>query len=180
MNGYIIFEGAVDQQATQRLNAAIDKLTKANVEKIEFFFSSLGGNIYEGFILASIMQNSRVPIAAHATNHIDSIANVIYLASKERTAESYAKFYLHGASTPQGVFDEKTLIDQLSAIRANNNRIAHFISENSGAPLKKIQSMMKTGVTISAQEALTLKVVQKIVHKEIPKDAAREEIIYIN
>ena len=71
--------------------------------KITIFFSSLGGNIYDGFLLATLIQNSKVSIAIHAVNHIDSIANVVYLAAKERTAESHAKFYLHGAST-QGEF----------------------------------------------------------------------------
>ena len=126
MEKYIIFEGIIDQQATQRLCQAINNAsTQLPVpNKINILFSSLGGNIYEGFLLASIIQNSKIPISIHATNHIDSIANVIFLSSKERTAESHAKFYLHGATT-QGNFDEKALKDQLSSIKTNNSRIAY-------------------------------------------------------
>ncbi len=147
--------------------------------KIIIFFSSLGGSIYEGFLLASIIQNSKIPILIHATNHIDSIANVIYLSAKERSAESHAKFYLHGAST-QGNFDEKALKEQLSSIRTNNSRIAYFVSENSKISFKKVQSMMESGTTISAQDALKYKIVNHILHKEIPTEAVREEIIYVN
>ena len=179
MEYYIIFEGVIDQAATQRLFAAINNAHTQNPEKINLFFSSLGGSIYEGFLLASIIQNSKIPIAIHATNHIDSIANVIFLSSKERTAESHAKFYLHGA-TIQGNFDEKGLRDQLSSIRTNNSRIAYYVSENTNIPLKKVQQMMRIGVTISAQDALKHKLVSKISHMEIPSGASREEIIYIN
>lgn len=181
MEKFIVFEGNVDQQATLQLVNAIQNLTnqQPQASKISLIFSSLGGNIYDGFLLASIIQNSQVPIAIHAVNHIDSIANVIYLAAKERTAESHAKFYLHGAST-QGNFDEKALKEQLSSIKTNNSRIAHFISEHSGLTLKKVSSMMESGTTISAQEALKRKIVQKIEHREIPVGAPRVEIVYVN
>lgn len=177
---YIIFEGLIDQQATLRLFQAIDKFSKSGSQKIILFFSSLGGNIYEGFLLSTTIQNSKVPIAIHATNHIDSIANVIFLSSKERTAESHAKFYLHGASTAQAAFDEKALRDQLSAIKINNSRIANFVATNSDIPLKKVQSMMRIGTTLSAQDARKYKMISEVIHKEIPSNATREEIIYIN
>ncbi len=181
MEKYIIFEGVIDQQATQRLFNAINNasLQLPLPSKIIILFSSLGGNIYEGFLLASIIQNSKIPISIHATNHIDSIANVIFLSSKEKTAESHAKFYLHGAAT-QGNFDEKALKDQLSSIKTNNSRIAYYISENSKLSLAKVRTMMSDGTTISAQEAKKFGIVNEILHKEIPNDAIREEIIYIN
>ena len=181
MNKYIIFEGTIDQQATLRLvNAINNASTQLPLpDKITIFFSSLGGSIYEGFLLASIIQNSKIPISIHATNHIDSIANVVYLSAKERTSESHAKFYLHGAAT-QGNFDEKALKEQLSSIKTNNSRIAYFVSENSKISFKKVQSMMESGTTISAQDALKHKIINQIIHKEIPIEAIREEIIYVN
>ena len=139
MEKYIIFEGSIDQQATLRLVNAIQNAInlQPQANKVTIIFSSLGGNIYDGFLLASFIQNAKVPIAIHAVNHVDSIANVVYLSAKERTAESHAKFYLHGAST-QGNFDEKALKEQLSSIKTNNSRIAHFVSENSGLSLWKV------------------------------------------
>lgn len=180
MDYYIIFSGIIDQTFSTRLFNAITNAPKLGVGRIIIFFSSLGGDIHEGFLLASAIQNSKVPIAIHANNHIDSIGNVIYLAAKERTAESYAKFYLHGAKTGAVAMDEKTLRDQLSAVRASNSRIAHFISENSGISLASVKGMMETGTTISAQEALKQKIVHNIIHVEVPQNALREEIIFVN
>ncbi len=176
---YIIFEGVVEQQASTRLAAAIEQLSQSGAEQIIILFSSLGGNIYEGFLLATIIQNSKVSIRIHATNHIDSIANVIFLAAKERTTESYAKFYLHGASV-QGSFDEKGLKEKLSEVKAQNSRIANFVAENSSVSLKKVQEMMEAGTTISAQDAKKKAFVQNIEHLEIPEGTERVEIVYVN
>ena len=177
---FIVFEGQIDQQATTRIFNAITQFTAQNFSKIIIFFSSLGGSIYEGFLLATIIQNSKIPIAIHATNHIDSIANVIFLSARERSAESHAKFYLHGASTGNGNFDEKGLREKLSEIKTHNGRIAYFISENTALPLKRVQAMMKAGTSISAQDALKYEIVMEVAHKEIPTNAVRTEIIYIN
>lgn len=174
---FIIFEGDINQQTSLQLANAIKG--KPDATKITILFSTLGGSIYEGFLLASLIQNSKLPIAIHATNHIDSIGNVIYLSAKERTSESYTKFYLHGASR-SGNFDEKSIKDALSDIKTNNSRIAYFVSENSKIPLKKVQQMMRVGTTISAQSALEHGIVQEIVHKEIPPSMDRQEIIVIN
>lgn len=179
MEAYIVFEGGIEQQSVLQFQQAIATFSSGQYEKIIIFFSSLGGNIYEGFLLASIIQNSKIPIQVHATNHIDSIANVIYMSGKERTSESYTKFYLHGASRV-GNFDERSMIDALSDIRTNNSRIAYFISENSNLTLKKVNKMMMTGTTISAQDALEYNIVHSIKHLEIPQTANRVEIIYIN
>jgi ATP-dependent protease ClpP protease subunit len=76
--------------------------------------------------------------------------------------------------------DEKALKEKLLETRTNNSRIASFVSENSYIPAKKVQTMMRSGTTLSAQEALKLKIVHQILHKEIPPDADRVEIIYVN
>lgn len=180
MDFYINFAGIIDQAFASRLVAAINGAEARGATRIVIFFSSLGGNIQEGFTIASVIQNSKIPVSIHANNNIDSIANVIYLSAKERTAESYAKFYLHGAASPAAAFDEKALIEQLSSIRTENARIAQFVSENSNLDFKRVQKMMRAGTTMTSQEALGCGVVQTITHKEIPAGALLEEIVFVN
>ena len=177
---YILYEGVINQESTLKLGNAIRVAINNNSSKLNILLSSLGGSIYDGFVLATLIQNARIPIAIHATNHIDSIANVIFLSAKYRTAESHAKFFLHGASISDNNLDEKKLLEQLSSIRNHNTRIAYFISENCSLPLKKVKSIMKAGTTISAQEALKCGIVQEIKHLAIPLFANREDIVYIN
>lgn len=178
MELYVNFDASINKEPVQKIIDILNRAVKGEdkIERIIIFFSSFGGNIHKGFLLASLIQNSKIPVSIHATNHIDSIANVVYLSAKERTAESYAKFYLHSASI-EGSFDESQLVEQLSSIRIGNNRIAQFISENSNLPLGEVRGMMKSARTLSAQEALKYEIVKEISHKIIPADAYREEII---
>ncbi len=181
MEKFILFQGGIDQQSTIALANAIHGASTQDprATKITILFSSQGGNIYHGFLLANIIQNSQIPIIVHAINHIDSIANIIYLSSKVRTAEPYAKFYMHGVSA-QGNFDEKNLQEQLASVKINNQRIAHYVSQNTDIPFKDVTNRMLKGWTLSSQEALELKIVQKIEHKEIPKGAIFQEINFVN
>ena len=179
MEYYIIFAGIIEQGFANRLLNAINNAHVAKANKIILLLSSLGGNIQEGFTLASVIQNSRIPVSIHATNNIDSIANVIYLSAKERTAESYAKFYMHGATTA-GTFDTKGLKEQMLSLKTENTRIAYFVSENCNLNLQKVQSMMEAGTTMTAQEALQHGIVQTINHIEVPQGASREDITIIN
>lgn len=181
MEYYIFFAGIIEQTFANRLVAAINNaISIPNISKITIIFSSLGGSIQEGFTIASIIQNSKIPICIHANNNIDSIANVIYLSAKERTAESYAKFYLHGATAPAMAFDEKGLKEQALALKTENARIAQFVSENSILNFNKVQTMMRAGTTITAQKALESGIVQQIIHREMPTGSLREEIVIVN
>ena len=181
MDFYIVFAGIIEQGFASRLVAAINTAcTNPSIKKITIIFSSLGGNIQEGFTIASVIQNSKIPICIHANNNIDSIANVIYLSAKERTAESYAKFYMHGAATPKAEYDEKGLKEQMLALKTENARIAQFVSENSGLNYKKVQNMMRAGTTFTAQQGLEHGIIQQIIHKEVPAGALKEEILAVN
>jgi len=180
MEFFIVFEGEIKQEPTLKLiNAILAAINEGIYEKINIFFSSLGGSIYEGFIIANVIQNSKIPIAMHAVNHIDSIANVVFLAAKERTAESHAKFFLHGASVNLASADEGTLLEHLSSVRTHNSRIAYFISENSTIPLQKVQDLMRKRTTLSAQQALKEGIVSQIAHKEMNSTDPRNEIVYV-
>ena len=183
MDFYIIFGGVIEQTFGNRLLNALNAATQRQARKIIILFSSLGGNTQEGFTLATVIRNCPTPIAIHATNNIDSIANVIYLSAKERTAESYAKFYVHGANTT-GTFDEKQLREQALAVKTETARIAYYISENCNLSLPRVQGMMAAGTSLTAQEALQHGIVQSITHIDVPKIALpgvmREDIVFIN
>jgi ATP-dependent protease ClpP protease subunit len=179
MEHYIRFEGSITPETTSRLVGSIERAREDGATKIVILFSSLGGSIYDGFLVASTIETSKVPIQIHATNHVDSIANVIYLSAQERTAETYAKFYLHGASTGVMSMDEPTLLDQLSSLRTNNHRIAHYIAEHSEMAFAKVRTLMSKGTTMNAQEALKYKITHKLVHIEINPESPMEEIVVV-
>jgi ATP-dependent protease ClpP protease subunit len=179
MEHFIRFEGSITAETTARLVASLAKAKEEGAEKITLLFSSLGGSIYDGFLVASTIETSKVPIHIHATNHVDSIANVIYLSAQERTAETYAKFYLHGASTGVMSMDERMLLDQLSSLRTNNHRIAHYIAEHTDIPLTKVRDLMRKGTTLSADVARKYKIAHKLYHLEVNPEDIVEEIVVV-
>src|SRR3989344_813427 len=179
MECYIVFEGEINPINAKKLAdliLGINNDNKDNIAKINIFLSSYGGATYYGFSLATIIQNSSVPIVIHATNHIDSIANVVFLAAKveNRTAESHAKFFVHGA-TQGGTYDLEGLIEAQSAIKTENHRIVTFISENSALPIDSVTSRMANRTSMPAAEAITVGYISESIHKTIPPGAKRYE-----
>lgn len=179
MEYYIIFEADIGREESMALVTALNNARRKGAKHITILFSSSGGAIYYGFALATIIRNFQVPIRIHAANDISSIANIIYLSAKERTAESYAKFFLHSASTT-GSFDIKGLKEQLSGLEVQNGRIAHYLSENSEMlSLEKATELMEARKSMSAGEALAYNIVQEVKQEQIPPGALREDVIFL-
>ena len=176
---YIVFEGGIDLSSTKQLHDALASSSEKGYTKINIIFSSGGGNIYLGFFLANAIQNSRVPVRIHANNRIDSIANIIYLSAKERTAESFARFYLHGASITLKDGYKKDFEEMVNSLQVENERTAQYVADNTGLPVEKVSGLMEKRGSLSAQEALGYGIVKSMAHLEIPHGAARVEIPYI-
>src|SRR3989338_2169580 len=179
MDYYILFEGGINPENAKKFADAISAANvDTNITTINVFFSSFGGSTYYGFAIATLIQNSKKPVNIHATNHIDSIANVVFLSAKfvNRTSESHAKFFVHGASQ-EGNYDERGLNEALSALGAENHRIGTFISENSQLTFDQVKKKMKNGETMSAKQALEHGYISQLVHKTIPIGAIRYDII---
>ena len=73
MDSYIIFAGIIEPTFGNRLLQAMANAEQKGAQIINLLFSSLGGNTQEGFTLATIIRNSKIPVTIHATNNIDSI-----------------------------------------------------------------------------------------------------------
>ncbi len=177
---YIIFEGSIDLDSAKKLYNSLSSVDPQKHKRINLIFSSSGGNIYLGFFLANVIQNFKIPIRIHANNRIDSIANIIYLSAKERTAEAYARFYLHGASATIIEGYKKDFEEGVNSLKVENERIAQYIADNTGLSIDDVSKIMEGRGSKSAQEALGYGIVKSIGHLEIPPHLTdRIEIPYI-
>lgn len=176
---YIIFQGRIDPKNSQAFIDALYSAKKGGAEKIVVLFSSDGGSIRDGFDIATTIQNFPIPIQMHATNSIASIATVIYMAAKERTAESYARFYYHGAFISMSVF-EKDLRVLKRDLGAFNYQIAQFISENTGMNYLEVKKVMNKTQSYTVEDAVKKGMVASVIHLEIPKDADRTDVIKLD
>jgi len=178
MEYYIIFEADIGRDEALALEKALKNAKKHNATHITILFSSLGGTIYYGFALATIIRNFEIPIRIHAANDISSIANIVFLSAKERTAESYAKFFLHSASTGERV-NIKRLGELISTLEVQDKRIAHYVSENTEISIEKVEELMDRSHSMSAEEALSYKIIQEVKPEIVPANSAREDIIFL-
>jgi len=66
--------------------------------------SSSGGDLVAGFTAYHFLKSLPVPVYTHNLSNVESVANVIFLAGKKRTANPGSRFLLHpfhwGFSTP--------------------------------------------------------------------------------
>lgn len=172
---YIIFEGVIDTNSVEKIYDAILTADPQKHKRVNLVFSSGGGNIYLGFFLANFIKNFHIPFRIHANNRIDSIANIVYLSAKERTAETFARFYLHGASTTVEGY-KKDFEEAVKSLSVDNERIAQYIADNILIPLDKVKELMENRDSKSSQEALEYGIVQSMVHLDISSIPACNKI----
>lgn len=181
MEYYIVFQGPIEREPSLALiNALLEADEKENVGHITVLLSSIGGSIYYGFNIATVIKNLKKSVRIHATNEVSSIANIIYLSAKERSAESYAKFFLHGASI-EGNFNLnlEDLNEHVSSMIVQNGRLAKFIFEATDMSLEDVEKLMLNRKSLSAEEAFDRKIVLEIKDEQIPKNALRKNVIYV-
>ncbi len=182
MEYYILFQGSIEKETSLNLiNALLEADDYKEVDRIILLLSSIGGSIYYGFNIATVIKNLKKPIRIHATNEISSIANIIYLSAKERSAESYAKFFLHGASVGGNDinFNIEDLKEHTSSLRVQNERIAKFIFETTDMSLHDTKKLMRKRQSFSAEEAFNAKIVLEVKREQIPPGALRKNVIYV-
>jgi ATP-dependent protease ClpP protease subunit len=180
MDSYILFQGTIEKQPSLDLINALLALDESeDTDQIKLLLSSRGGSVYYGFTIATVIQNLKKRLVIHATNEISSIANIIYLAAKERSAESYAKFFFHGASVSADNLNYEDLNEQVSSMKVQNERIAKFVFEATGMTLNDSKNLMRQRQSLTAEEAVKRGIVQEVKREVIPPNALRKNVIYL-
>lgn len=172
MTHYIIF--TADVQATQisKLRQAITESVNGGAKEIYLAISSNGGIVVEGIAIAALLRSLQINVITHNIGLIDSVANVIFAAGKQRFANKTSSFMFHGVSQNFNgsiAFSESQLWD----LHKNTVRLRESIAENvstyTGIVLTDISSLMISGDTIlKSSEALTRKIIDGIKDFSIP------------
>ena len=130
----LIFAAEVDQRV---VNIAISYLTEIAITggtKLTVAISSPGGNVVAGVTIYNALCSMPFEIDTHNFGNVDSIANVIFLAGKNRYANASATFMFHGVGFNGNAnerLEEKNILEKLDVIRAEHKRIAGLIASRS-------------------------------------------------
>lgn len=85
-------------------------------------------------------------INTHNISNVDSIANVIFLAGKNRLANQCSTFMFHGVGfngNNNERLEEKNILEKLDTIKSEHNRIAKIISDHSGLSFESCMGLFK-------------------------------------
>lgn len=169
---YVKFSSPINPQTSQNLmNFLSDQINKGQKE-FYFLISSPGGSVNDGVVLYNFIRALPVKIIMHNIGIIDSIANVIFLASDERYSNPASSFLFHGVgfdiNQPQR-FEEKELREKLAIIERDQKSIAGIISERTKLEEKEVIEMFFRAKTKSPEEAKELGIIQEIKLANIPE-----------
>lgn len=178
---FINYCDKIDQErvsAIMAIFAAVIEQHKPDV--IYFIISSPGGAVEPGIALYNYLKSLPVRLITHNNGSIDSIANVIFVAGKERYASPHSTFLFHGVkfdfSTPASL-NASQLAELSDIVEKSHGKIANILCENSEVEKELIEKLFSTGEVKGTQFAIDKKLINEVKPLQIPKDAI---IISIN
>lgn len=169
---YVKFSSLINPQTSQNLTNFLSDQVNKGQKEFYFLISSVGGSVKDGIDLYNFIRALPVKIIMHNIGIIDSIANVIFLASDERYSNSASSFLFHGVGfdiTQPQRFEEKELREKLVIIERDQKSIASIISERTKLKENEIIEMFFRAKTKNPEEAKEVGIIQDIKLANIPE-----------
>lgn len=160
-------------QVNVLIDTFIQLITQGNTEFI-LLLSSDGGSVTNGITLYNFLKSLPINLTIFNIGAINSIANVIFLASDKRYAVKNSSFMFHGVGfdIPQGGrLVEKDLKEKLETITNDQENIADIIISKTSFTRDEIDKMFFEQKTISPQKAKDRGIIQEIKELKIPPGA---------
>lgn len=151
-----------------------DLIGKEKPSTLYFLFASQGGSVDAGVTLYNFLKSLPVKIIMHNVGSIDSIANVIFVAGKERYASPHSTFLFHGVNidVPIGAsFGLAQLNEITDRIKKNHATIAGIICDNTKLDIKEIEALFLEGETKNVDFALKKGLINEVKPAEVPQNA---------
>lgn len=157
MEHTILFSADITPLAANNFINILTQLGQNGCTKLTIGINSSGGNVVAGVLLYNALMAMPYPVATHNLSNVDSIANVIFMAGKERKACAGATFMFHGVSfagQPGEVLDEPRLREKLDVVTADHKRLAQIIAKHTSLTAKQCMLLFKQQGTRGTQWAL--------------------------
>lgn len=170
---YVYYQDDIDGFKVKSIMGIVaNLLATQNPTVLYLLLSSHGGEVDAGVTLYNFLKSLPVKIVTHNIGTIDSIANIIFAAGKERYAVPHSVFLFHGV---QMNLNGQLSLPQVDEIRdriiKNHETIAGILNDNTLMTIREIKKLFKTGETKDVRFALKKGIIHKIKSAELPKDA---------
>ena len=141
-----------------------EQLKNYTREPVILYINTNGGTMDEAFSLISTIESSDTPIITFGLGKVWSAGFLILISGHNRVAQKYSSLMLHQGSA--GVAGEfKRMIEYTDYYQKCHDMMADYIMSKTKIKKKKLDEIFhgKTDFYITAQEALTLGVIDQIV-----------------
>ena len=141
------------------------KLDELSPKPIDIRIDSAGGDVYEGFAIASAIQRYEGPTHAYVDGMAASAASYIALMADKISINDYAMIMIHNAwtYTSGNRNDLRAVAERLEGL---DSTIAGIISKRSGLTLEETIAAMDAETWYTGEQALEAGMVDEVIETE--------------
>ncbi|TYB83972.1 ATP-dependent Clp protease proteolytic subunit [Oceaniovalibus sp. ACAM 378] len=167
---YLIMNTNIDQEKVQTFITWTTTKIQEGSSGFYIAFSTSGGNVSAGILMANYIQALPVPVTMHNVSSVASIGIPIYSAATERFSNPLSTFVFHGSGmTTADRLDEERLKNMLDSVKGQNDLIAKSIAETGGLDYQECRKLLSGEVSRSAKWAVENGICSKLIDFKIPE-----------
>lgn len=141
------------------------QLDELSPQPLDIHIDSTGGDVYEGFAIASAIQRYEGKTTAYIDGIAASAASYIAVMADKVVMSDYAQFMIHKAWTfAMGNTDE--LQEVIKRLEALDSTIAGILAARSGQSIEEINQAMSAETWYTAQESVDMHFADEIIETE--------------
>lgn len=178
---FISFSAGVDQNTSESLMSVFSQKFNEGIKDFYLLFSSPGGSVLNGITVFNFLKSLPINLTIHNIGIVDSIANVIFLAGKNRYAVKNSSFLFHGVGfdiNQPTRFEEKNIKEKLKMVQRDQKLIADIIAERTKLSAPEIEKMFLEADTMTSAEAKEKEIIHDVRDAAIPDGAQVIQFVF--
>lgn len=178
---YLSFLAEINQLTTESLLAACVNIANAKIKTVYLMLSTPGGAVTNGIAIYNTLRALPFKLITHNVGGVNSIGNVIFLAGEKRYCCPNATFMFHGVGfdvTTPARFEEKTLVERLDSVQADQRKIGTIIAARTKLPAEEIARLFLQAVNRDPDWAKTHGIIDDVREVQIPIGAPVQQFVF--
>lgn len=170
---YVLFSRGINDQSVGELVATVNEISSRG-EDVYLLLNSGGGNVHAGIHCYNVLMALPTTLIVHNLGHVDSVANVLFLAGSRRLATESSVFLFHGVSFTFAnsiTLNASGFREHLDAVPADNNRISGIIERHTELTLSEAGKLFLAQRVYDANWARENGFVHEILDLELPANS---------
>ena len=169
---YVLFSRGINDQTVNELVATVNGISQRG-EDVYLLLNSGGGNVHAGIHCYNMLMALPTTLTVHNVGHVDSVANVLFLAGSQRYAAPSSVFLFHGVAY---TFNDPITLkasgfrEHLDSLSADNKRIAGIIERHSALTLSQASELFDEQRVYDAKWAQDNEFIHDIADLDLPAD----------